>query len=207
MGTFTDANGKIIRTSSMEDEHQIIRITEKIPDLQNIGRIVAGDTNSNILTFEINRYYDGVDLYQKNVRFIVKNKNGVFMEKAVNELYNQMWYRFSWILSFAVTQYNGKVEVAIEFYGTSEGGGNYSLKTVPFYINVENSIDATDITVEPPENWFVSFETRLSALENVTNTDTIVEEVINNLNFVTEDVDWDSVYGGDMDESNESDST
>lgn len=192
MPVFTDTNGKIIRTSSMEDEHDIIRITEKVINLQNIGKIVAGDTNSNILTFEIKRYYDGIDLYTKNIRFIVYNNNGVFAEEAVNIQYNYENLRFSWILSFAVTQYSGDVNVAIEFYGSTEDGGNYSLKTTPFIIHVENSIDATDMTVETPENWFVDIENRLSALEYNTGTDEIVNTVMENLPFETEKIDFSS---------------
>lgn len=187
---FTDSSGKIIRTSSMVDEHNIIKITEKTPSLQNIGKIVAGDTNSNILTFEINRFYDGVDLYEKDIRFIVSNKNGIFTETAVNEQYNDELLRFSWILSFAVTQYNGNVEAAIEFFGKTEEGYNYSLKTVPFTIHVENSIDATDITVEPPANWFVDFETRLQTLENSVDTSNIVAEVISNMEYEDEPIDF-----------------
>ena len=63
---FIDSDGHIIKTSPMVDEHTIIKITEKTPSLQNVGKIVMGDTNSNILTFEMNRFYDGVDLYTKN---------------------------------------------------------------------------------------------------------------------------------------------
>lgn len=184
---FTNAEGRIIRTSQMLDEHQIIKITEKQPDLKNIGRIVAGDTNSNILTFEINRYYDGVDLYQKDIRFIVSNRNGIFPETAVNLQYNDELLRFSWILSFAVTQYNGDVKAAIEFFGT-EDGHNYSLKTVPFTIHVENSLDMTDITVTPPTNWFVDFETRLQELEGNIDTSNIVADVLANMEYEDEPI-------------------
>ena len=187
---FIDSDGHIIKTSSMVDEHTIIKITEKTPSLQNIGKIVAGDTNSNILTFEINRYYDGVDLYEKDIRFIVSNKNGIFTETAVNEQYNDELLRFSWILSFAVTQYNDDVKAAIEFFGKTDEGYNYSLKTVPFTIHVENSIDATDITVEPPTNWFVDFETRLQTLENSVDTSTIVADVIANMEYEDEPIDF-----------------
>ena len=186
---FTNAEGRIIRTSQMLDEHQIIKITEKQPDLKNIGRIVAGDTNSNILTFEINRYYDGVDLYQKDIRFIVSNRNGIFPETAVNLQYNDELLRFSWILSFAVTQYNGDVKAAIEFFGT-EDGRNYSLKTVPFTIHVENSLDMTNITVTPPTNWFVDFETRLQALEGNINTSNIVADVLANMTYENEPINF-----------------
>ena len=186
---FIDSDGHIIKTSPMVDEHTIIKITEKTPSLQNIGKIVAGDTNSNILTFEMNRYYDGVDLYTKDIRFIVSNGNGIFLEKAVNLQYNDTLIRFSWVLSYAVTCKSGNVNAAIEIFG-AENGMNYSLKTTPFVLKVENSIDATDITVEPPENWFVDFETRLQTLENSIDTSNIVAEVISNMEYEDEPIDF-----------------
>lgn len=184
---FIDSDGHIIKTSPMVDEHTIIKITEKTPSLQNIGKIVAGDTNSNILTFEMNRYYDGVDLYTKDIRFIVQNNNGVFPEKAVNLQYNDNLIRFSWVLSYAVTCKSGNVNAAIEIFGT-ENGMNYSLKTTPFVLKVENSIDATDITFEAPTNWFVDFEERLSKFENEFSMENIIGNVINNFEFENEPI-------------------
>lgn len=186
---FIDSDGHIIRTSPMVDEHQIIKITEKTPSLQNVGKIVMGDTNSNILTFEMNRYYDGVDLYTKDIRFIVSNSNGVFLEKAVNLQYNDTLIRFSWVLSYAVTYKSGTVNAAIEIFGT-ENGLNYSLKTTPFTLKIENSLDATDITVEPPTNWFVDFETRLQALEESIDTSNIVADVLANMEYESEPIDF-----------------
>ena len=191
---FTDADGNIIRMSSMRDEHTIIKITEKTPALQNIGKIVAGDTNSNILTFEMNRFYDNVDLKTKDIRFIVSNTNGIFMEKAVNLQYNDNLIRFSWVLSYAVTYKSGTVNAAIEIFGT-ENSANYSLKTTPFTLKVENSLDATDITVTPPENWFVDFENRLTALEGGIVTDGLVEQVVNNMTYETETIDFSTEFG------------
>lgn len=66
--TFIDLQGHIIK-SSMEDEHQIVKITEKVPEIKNIGKIVCGDAYSNIITFEIKRFYDNVDLLAKNINF------------------------------------------------------------------------------------------------------------------------------------------
>lgn len=190
---FIDSDGKIIKTSPMVDEHTIIKIIEKSPNLQNIGKIVAGDTNSNILTFEMNRYYDNVDLRTKDIRFIVSNSNGVFMEKAVNLQYNDTLIRFSWVLSYAVTQKSGNVSAAIEIFGT-ENNANYSLKTTPFSIKVENSIDATDITVIPPENWFVDVETRLTALENGVVTEGLAEAVASNMVYEDLPIDFTTEF-------------
>lgn len=160
---FIDLEGHIVK-SSMKDEHQLIKITEKAPELKNIGKIVMGDTYSNILTFEINRYYDNVDLLDKNIKFIVKNELGTFTEDSVNTQYNDDLLRFSWILSDSVTYKSGEVKAAIVFLGT-ESNRNYALKTIPFTIKIDNSLDFLDI--EPPEkNWFVDIENRLSDLEN-----------------------------------------
>lgn len=161
---FIDSEGHIIKTSAMKDQHQLIKITEKTPVLQNIGKIVMGDINSNILTFEIDRYYDGVDLYTKNIKFIIKNELGSFTEDAVNLQYNSELLRFSWILSDSVTYKSGTVTTAIVFLGT-ESDKNYALKTLPFSIKIDNSLDFLDI--EPPyQNWFVDIENRLYDLEN-----------------------------------------
>ena len=116
---FIDSEGHIIKTSSMKDEHQLIKITEKTPEINNIGKIVCGDTNSNILTFEINRYYDNVDLLTKNIKIIIKNKLDIFTEDAVNIQYNDEFLRFSWILSDAVTYKSGDISAAIAFYNTN----------------------------------------------------------------------------------------
>ncbi|MDE7239278.1 MAG: hypothetical protein K2N41_06145 [Lachnospiraceae bacterium] len=167
---FTAAEGSTIKPSHMSDEHQIIQITEKTPTVPHIGKIVRGDTNSNLLTFEINRYYDGVDLCNKDIKFIVKNEYGVFTEPAVNLQYNDTLLRFSWILSYAATT-GGPVTAAIEFYGLPDSGENYSFKTTPFTLKVEESLDATDITILPPVNWFVDTENRLSTLEEILSGD------------------------------------
>lgn len=161
--TFKDAEDHIIETSPMKDEHQLIKITEKTPVLQNIGKIVCGDTNSNILTFEINRYYDNVDLYTKNIKFIVKNELGTFVENAVNLQYNDELLRFSWILSESVTYKSGIVTAAIIFIGI-EPNEKYTLKTLPFTINIEKSLDYLDI--DPPyKNWFIDIENMIYSLE------------------------------------------
>ena len=160
---FTALNGHMAQTSSMADEHQIIQITEKTPLLKNIGKIVCGDTNSNILTFEINRYYDGVDLCTKSIKFIVQNELGVFTEDAVNMQYNEELMKFSWILSDAVTYKSGNVTAAIAFVG-AENGYNYTLKTVPFQIKIESTIDFTEYE-SSYKNWFTDVECRLLDLE------------------------------------------
>lgn len=180
---FIDSDGHIVKKSSMVDEHQIVKITEKVPEIKNIGKIVCGDTYSNIITFEINRYYDNVDLLTKNIKFIVKNELGTFTEDAVNIQYNDELLRFSWILSDSVTYKSGDVKAAIVFLG-KESDKNYALKTIPFILKIDNSLDLID--VEPPnKNWFIDIENRLFDLENSSISDN---------NFETQHIDFSSEW-------------
>ena len=162
---FVDSENHINK-SSMIDEHQIIEIIEKNPILpKDIGRIVCGDSNSNILTFKISRFYDGVDLYNKNIKIIVKNELGTFTEDTVDVKYTDESLRFSWILSSSTTYKAGTVNAAIVFIG-SESDEVYALKTLPFNLTVDNSLEFS--TDEPPyKDWFIDIENELFELKKI----------------------------------------
>lgn len=162
--SFIDLEDHIIK-SSMIDEHQLVKISEKNPEIKNIGKIVCGDTNSNIITFEINRYYDNVDLLTKTIKVIVKNDLGTFTEDTCNIQYNDVNLRFSWILSESVTYKSGKIQAAICFIG-KENGKNYSLKTLPFSITIENSIDFSENDL-PYKNWYIDIENEFFELKDI----------------------------------------
>ena len=193
---FMDFEGHIIK-SSMQDEHQIIKITEKTPEIKNIGKIICGEAYSNILTFEINRYYDNVDLLTKNIKFIVKNDLGTFTEDSVNLQYNSNLIRFSWILSNSVTYKSGEVKAAIIFLGT-ESDRIYALKTIPFTIKIDNSLDF--LNIEPPaKNWFIDIETKIMELQGQINSG------IGNLKFETDPIDFLAEWGFERENNDETD--
>ena len=172
---FIDAEGHVIK-NSMVDEHSIIKITEKVPDAKNIGKIICGETNSNILTFEMNRFYDNVDMISKNIKFIIKTPSFSFDDYASNVQHNANLIRFSWVVPYAATQEAGNVNVAIEFFDDS-----YSLKTMPFVIKVDKSINSEETQLEVPTNWYISIESRILQLENKTNENIadVVEDYMN----------------------------
>lgn len=172
---FIDAEGHVIK-NSMVDEHSIIKITEKVPDAKNIGKIICGETNSNILTFEMNRFYDNVDMISKNIKFIIKTPSFSFDDYASNVQHNANLIRFSWVVPYSATQEAGNVNVAIEFFDDS-----YSLKTMPFIIKVDKSINSEETQLEVPANWYISIESRILQLENKTNENIadVVEDYMN----------------------------
>lgn len=194
--------------SSLQDEHELIKIENKSPSLKdiNIGKIVRGDTNSNILTFEIDRFYDGVDLSTKGIQFLVKVDNTVSVESASNVQFTNNLMRFSWVMSYFAT--SGKsVTAAIEFYGKVDGR-DYSLKTTPFVITVENSLDinrknAGSISNDP-ENYLVNLSNRLIHLEEKINglddnsfaTSHDIKTAIENIEFESEPIDFSKLTEG-----------
>ena len=85
-------------TSPMLDEHSTATIVEKTVNVSDIGEFVVGEMNSSVITFKMNRYYDGVDLSQKDILIMYKNTNGVYKDKAVNIQYSTDGLKFSWIV-------------------------------------------------------------------------------------------------------------
>lgn len=149
----------------MSDEHQIITITDKEAIVENIGTIVSGDTNSCLLTFEINRFQDGIDLSDKKIRFNYRNSNGKFYDIAVNVKYNDDVIRFSWLLPYSLTQPGGNVIASIEFYGFIEYDEEYSYKTKNFKLSVEKSLGVDDGSDESYNNWTIRIENDVEAIQ------------------------------------------
>lgn len=149
----------------MSDEHQIITITDKEAVVENIGTIVSGDTNSCLLTFEINRFQDGIDLSDKKIRFNYRNSNGKFYDIAVNVKYSDDVIRFSWLLPYSLTQPGGNVIASIEFYGFIEYDEHYSYKTKNFKLSVEKSLGVDDGSDESYNNWTIRIENDVEVIQ------------------------------------------
>lgn len=144
----------------MSDQHSTATISEKIVDVSNIGTFVMGEHNSSIITFQIDRYYDGVDLSDKKIKIVYKNSNGIYESddaEICNVKYSQKSLRFSWIVSSNVTQ-TSKFVAYVCFISD-----DYLMKTENFTVLVKSSFDPA--TNEPSANWFVTIEGKLEKIE------------------------------------------
>lgn len=159
-------------TSKMVDEHSTAFIKEKDVDISNIGEFVMGEANSSIITFTINRFYDGVDLSEKTIKVIFRNQNGTYDDEVYNIEYSDERLRFSWILSSEAV----RTKTTIAFIAfISE---NYLMKTKSFKIQPTNSFDIE--SSEPSTNWFVTIEGKLTKIE---------KDISDIRNFVNEEID------------------
>ena len=147
-------------SSPMSDQHSTATISEKLVDVSNIGTFVMGEHNSSMITFQIDRYYDGVDLSDKKIKIVYKNSNGIYESddaEICNVKYSQKSLRFSWIVSSNVTQ-TTKFIAYICFISE-----DYLLKTENFTVQVKSSFDPS--TSEPSANWFITLEVKLEKIE------------------------------------------
>lgn len=147
--------------STMSDQHSTAIISEKTVDVSGIGTFIMGEHNSSIITFQIDRYYDGVDLSEKKIKIIYKNSNGTYESEnkdICNVRYSQKSLKFSWIVSNNVTQ-TSKFMAYVCFISE-----DYLLKTENFTVQVKTSFDPS--ANEPAANWFVTIEGRLDKIEN-----------------------------------------
>lgn len=146
--------------SPMSDQHSTATISEKVVDVSNIDTFVMGEHNSSMITFQIDRYYDGIDLSDKKIKIVYKNSNGIYESdeaEICNVKYSQKSLRFSWIVSSNVTQ-TTKFIAYICFISE-----DYLLKTENFTVQVKSSFDPS--TSEPSANWFITLEGKLEKIE------------------------------------------
>lgn len=157
------------------DEHEIVMINEKQPIMGKIGTIVAGDSKSQFMTFEINRYYDGIDLSNKMIKInyvyevmgkvVMREGTSLYSDDACNICCNDKKLRFSWLLPSEAALKKGTLGCSIVFIG--EDG--YNFQTEIFELTIQPSI-TNDGTLEQvvKVDWFTDIESRLYKVEQAT---------------------------------------
>ena len=166
--SFIDATTGTTYTT-MNDEHELVKITEKNVTVGDIGKIVQGETNSQEVEFSIPRFYDNVDLLDKNFYILYQTKGGVFKVDAIDKAYNDEEIRFSWLMNEDATMYPGKILATVQLEGTDEQGKTYIMKTMNFSVNVEEALceyGADGVY----RTWATDIKTRITDLENVASS-------------------------------------
>lgn len=144
---FYDENYKIY---DMVSNFPTIPINDrKIAMPTNYQIVVSRDNVSQLLTFEIDRKFAGVDRYQKacGIKYInAKNEEGKAI--AVNVLTTEDKITFGWLLDDHVAAVKGTVKFAVEFLGTNEFNQLYVWQTVPAEFKIEDGIWINDVEIE-----------------------------------------------------------
>ena len=109
---------------------------------------VQGDHYSEILTFRIDRYFDGVDLSQKTciVQFLnAGGKAGTYQVQKMDTTTEPGKIIFQWAVDNVATQFSGELRFIIRFYSTNGNGlYDFTYNTVPRIVLVHEGLDVTD---------------------------------------------------------------
>lgn len=127
--------------------------------LQNIDKqiMVSGEEMAQFIRFVMDRYYDGIDLSEKNLQIIYITENGhsdINLPCSVER--NDKQIRFGWVVPAAACQNPGTLSFSIEAVGD-----DYVWKTRTYYIEVYAGLDGGEIIPAPEEKaWYIELQER-----------------------------------------------
>ena len=121
----------------------------KVPDMFANGIAVQGDEMAEILYFSIDRYFDAVDLYDREIYIQWKTSKGdQALYPAFNKSLNVKEGKvvFGWPITSEITEASGPVQFSIRFYqnGTDKEGNDileYSFGTLTATVKVNPSLN------------------------------------------------------------------
>jgi hypothetical protein len=156
---FLNDNSSPITYDDMKSTNVPIKVENRtiiMPSLDNIA--VTQDSRSKLLTFNIQRYMDNIDLSKKTPCIKFKLLDGTGDRSFVcNQTVTETQLKFDWLLDSKVTSLVGKVEFAIEFIGYNEKKEFYCYNTLPSYIFISKGLDVDNIIEQPSASWMQSW--------------------------------------------------
>lgn len=129
--------------------------------------LISGERNSQYIAFQMPRYYDGIDLSEKNIEVIYVTETGTSdINKVINVRRNDEELLFGWVVPGGALQTPGTLSFCIEF-----AGNEYVMKTMPVEVEVFDGMNGSDIMVEPSgQVWYMQIQNLCSeTLEKAQN--------------------------------------
>lgn len=136
---------------------------------------ITQESNSQYVPFEMNRYWDGIDLMEMSlqIHFVNKNKDEDYAV-PINVSYSDIRIRFAWLVDKRVTAIAGDVQFEIRGIGVNEKGDEYVWITKPNgKINILSSLAGNGI-IEPSQDWITQLITQVN--EKVAQAQTYAQE-------------------------------
>lgn len=105
------------------------------------------ESNSQYIPFEMDRFYDGIDLMEMTLKIHFVNKEQKeYYSDPVNVSYNDSKIKFGWLIDEYVTYVVGQVRFEIIATGINEKGQNYVWRTKPNgLLNILDSLTSDGI--------------------------------------------------------------
>lgn len=136
---------------------------------------ITQEENSQVIPFQLSRYYDGVDLMEMNFRIYFVNADGnEGFATPINVTYSDTKIRFYWLVGNLETAKKGGLSFEIQATGVNELGLNYTWKTKPSKneLNILESLSGSGL-IEPSDEWYTQFirdmDTKIAQAQTAAN--------------------------------------
>lgn len=148
--TFTPVEGYKRKDYS---DSQVIVISNKLIGNMSEQITVQGESFSQYILFERERYFDGIDLKDKLLQIEYERADGVSgSEQAVNVEVSDQHIRFGWLIPEEATEVEGALRVMPYAYGKIDGK-NYILKDLYVNYRVNPGLDISGSESNAWEMW------------------------------------------------------
>ena len=148
-------------TAGAYTDDLIFEVDWENKELQKIlgQTLIAGEENSQYIRFQMGRYYDGIDLSEKQIYIVFSLEKSYFGKTlAVSIERSAENIRFGWIVPKTACAVNGTLEFYLKFQDIG-----YVLKTKSTKVQVEESKEESDLIPEPTrETWYEEFQERVA---------------------------------------------
>ena len=151
--SFQKSNKYLWYDEYFDDEYSIIDKQKNITISPNQINLTQ-EENSQVIPFQLDRFYDGMDLMKMFITVYYVNKDGQEAERpVVNVNYSESKIRFYWLLDGSATALAGKLKLEIRAVGQNEKGEKYRWCTrTNEEITILESLSGNGI-IEPGEGW------------------------------------------------------
>lgn len=162
------------KVEKMKDEHPVINIEKRNIILEdNENMVIQGDNDSQLITFVIDRYQDGVDIKDKiiTIKYINALGKGYRAKAVKNEVKEEdTTITFAWLISMSVTAASGNVKFAVEVIGDVRNNDYYIWQTLPATIPVQAGIGVTGFDEEESPDWYLDILNKIQYLSDKIDT-------------------------------------
>lgn len=141
---FEMVEGTPLADVNYSDDNIVFPINNR---LVNVGEyfIVKGDNNSEIISFEQERYIEGIDMATKTIEIVYQRDDGAKGSfSCVNVRCSIDKLRFSWVIDSLASAIAGELKFIVRFYGN-----NYSAKTQNASLSIRDAL-TTELSPEIP---------------------------------------------------------
>lgn len=157
-----------IKYEQLIDEHDPYLVNNREVIVSTDREVaVSGDSNSQLLSFKMKRFFDGIDLSQMVPCIKYVNSEGAGdLSRAVNVRVEDDFIIISWLLSSKATLVPGNLQYQLCFIGYDEKENWYQWQTKPTSCIIAEGINGDqqpDIQPDVLENYLLMFDEKLRA--------------------------------------------